>query len=168
MQPPPLSPFLPSPSMRPRTAVLLPSPRGVGEIPVTSMYLPSGFCASRLMILMKSSLHTRPYGMTSSRARPSLSRHSSGVGQILLRRLGESPRPSLCQGHRTFLWALCIWSHRSDSQAWPMPLAWRISGSATVLTMSMVTVIGPTPPGTGVDGGRALLLDSVRNLQYRH
>ncbi|OPZ75584.1 MAG: hypothetical protein BWY80_00092 [Firmicutes bacterium ADurb.Bin456] len=57
---PALKPLLPSPSTRPRVVVVLPSPRGVGVIAVTLMYLPSGLSFSLSIILRKSSLQIRP------------------------------------------------------------------------------------------------------------
>ena len=59
-QPPTFLPILPRPSTRPRETVLLPSPRGVGVMAVTSMNLPSGLSLRRFMILMKSSLGVLP------------------------------------------------------------------------------------------------------------
>ena len=47
MQPPTFTPRLPRPSIRPMEVVDLPSPRGVGVMAVTSMYLPSGLLFRR-------------------------------------------------------------------------------------------------------------------------
>ena len=47
MQPPTFMPRLPRPSIRPMEVVDLPSPRGVGVMAVTSMYLPSGLLFRR-------------------------------------------------------------------------------------------------------------------------
>ncbi|MBA7668568.1 hypothetical protein ES703_76681 [subsurface metagenome] len=58
--PPTFSPRLPMPSIRPQEVVLLPSPKGVGVIAVTSMYLPSFLFLRRSIIFMKSSLHNLP------------------------------------------------------------------------------------------------------------
>ena len=58
--PPTFLPSLPRPSMRPSDTVLLPSPRGVGVMAVTSMNLPSGLSLRRFIIFMKSSLGVRP------------------------------------------------------------------------------------------------------------
>ena len=60
MHPPTFFPLFPSPSIRPMEVVVLPSPRGVGVMAVTSMYFPSGFFSRRLMIFMKSSLPSLP------------------------------------------------------------------------------------------------------------
>ena len=80
--PPTFFPLLPRPSMRPHEVVLFPSPRGVGVIAVTSMYLPSGRSLRLSMILRKSSLESRPMGSISSFWRPSLSIHFSVVGML--------------------------------------------------------------------------------------
>ena len=78
--PPTFLPRLPRPSMRPTEVVLLPSPSGVGVMAVTSMYFPSGLSLSRLMILRKSILASRPMGSISFFCRPSFPHHSSGEG----------------------------------------------------------------------------------------
>src|SRR5512135_590768 len=80
--PPTFTPRLPRPSIRPQDVVLLPSPRGVGVMAVTSMYLPSGLFLRRLMTLRKSILDRRPIGSISSFCSPSRSRQSSGVGMF--------------------------------------------------------------------------------------
>ena len=45
-------PIFPRPSTSPMVVVDLPSPRGVGVMAVTSMYLPSGLPASLVNMLM--------------------------------------------------------------------------------------------------------------------
>ncbi len=80
MAPPTFFSLFPNPSMSPMAVVVFPSPSGVGVIAVTSIYFPSGLSCSRFMIFKKSSLLILPYPMISSFLRPSLSRHSSGVG----------------------------------------------------------------------------------------
>src|SRR4030042_561014 len=78
--PPTFTPRLPRPSIKPQEVVLLPSPRGVGVMAVTSMYLPSVLSLRRSMTLRKSILARRPMGSISSFCRPNRSRQCSGVG----------------------------------------------------------------------------------------
>ena len=59
-QPPTLAPRRPRPSIRPKDVVDFPSPRGVGVMAVTSIYLPSGRFFRRSMIRRKSSLGVLP------------------------------------------------------------------------------------------------------------
>ena len=80
--PPTFTPRLPRPSIRPQDVVLLPSPRGVGVMAVTSIYFPSGLFFNLSLILRKSSLASLPMGSISSFSSPSLSLHSSGVGMF--------------------------------------------------------------------------------------
>ncbi|MBA7697161.1 hypothetical protein ES703_105820 [subsurface metagenome] len=91
IHPPTLRPLFPIPSRIPMVVVVLPSPRGVGVIAVTSMYLPSGLSFRRSMILIKSSLLSLPIGSISSFWRFNFSRHSSGVGMF------SSAASEICQ-----------------------------------------------------------------------
>ena len=83
-QPPTFTLRFPRPSIRPQEVVLFPSPRGVGVMAVTSIYLPSGRSLRRSMIFKKSSLHSLPMGRISSFCRPKLLPHLLGSGHIFL------------------------------------------------------------------------------------
>ena len=80
--PPTFLPRSPSPSINPTEVVLFPSPRGVGVIAVTSIYLPSGLSLSRSMIFRKSSFASLPIWTYSSFSSDSFSRHSSWPGMF--------------------------------------------------------------------------------------
>src|SRR5688572_2314424 len=68
------------PSVSPTTVVVLPSPAGVGEMPVTSTSLP-GEASSRLARYDRSSLAMcRPYGISASSGTPSVSSATRPIG----------------------------------------------------------------------------------------
>ncbi len=95
--PPTFHPLLPRPSTRPMEVVVFPSPRGVGVMAVTSIYLPSGLSFSRSMIFMKSTLPIRPYPITSSFFSPISSPNCQTDFICCFGRFGNLPVCHLCR-----------------------------------------------------------------------
>lgn len=118
----------------------LPSPSGVGVIPVTTTYFPSGWCFSRSRADSRILALVSPYNSTSSERRPiSRARFPMGFGL-------QDRDISMSLG--TGVLRLRLLYRILHFPGWSFSRK-RLALS-TVLCISMATVIGPTPPGTGV------------------